>query len=239
MILFLKNMVLIGLLVGGVFDIKNKRDGWFYDGHLDNMLYYACSSPEWFSQFCGENICYYHQEMFSEESRHGYANRDYDACYSMITKLIKKNNMSEDDAKEVIAFFNKCWEKFGDTKPYLAFIPTSLVTSDTHLDELKNDYLIRKDNQFNNNLIFENIINCKYIFASNDVCCDKSIRSEDLSYVDLSPILPRYKVSENSMEKEATLRECIRKLNDLDISLLLKAEEMLEKFSAKNKVKKL
>ena len=35
----------------GTLDIKNGRNGWFYDNNPQNMLYYA-DSPEWFGQFC-------------------------------------------------------------------------------------------------------------------------------------------------------------------------------------------
>ena len=83
----------------GTLDIKNGRNGWFYDNNPQNMLYYA-DSPEWFGQFCGGNHCYA-WGLVPEEDRHGYANRDYDACFLAITKLIEKHNMAEEDRKAI------------------------------------------------------------------------------------------------------------------------------------------
>ena len=209
----------------GTLDIKNGRNGWFFDSNPQNMLYYA-DSPEWFSQFCGENHCYA-WGLVPEENRHGYANRDYDACYLAVTELIKKNNMSEEDRKEILDFFNKCWSKYGNTEPYLAFVPTSLLQSDKEIN-------ITKDFYFTEDFMFRDIIKSCCSLLGNDVCCDKVINPEDLSCVNLSPILPRFKINEDSKQREVTIQECIRKLNDLDMEFLLKAQEMLNQFPSRS-----
>ena len=68
---------------------------------------------------------------------------------------------------------------------------------------------------------------CSMVGGIN-ACCFKTIGPEGLSCVNLSSILPRYKMSEFAKQKEMTLQDCMRKLNGLDMSLLLKAQEMLE-----------
>ena len=219
----------------GILDIKNERNGWFYDSNPHNMLYYA-NSPEWFGQFCGGNHCYSFG-LVPEENRHGYANRDYDACFLTITKLIEKYNMDESDKKEILDFFNKCWDKFGNTDPYLAFVPISSLRDDNNIDELKSFYfpsLNENTSYFREDFIFEDILEggCKYM--RNDVCCNKVVNPEVLSCVNLSSILPRFKVNEASKQREMTIQDCIRKLNDLDMEFLLKAQEMLNQFPSKS-----
>lgn len=219
----------------GVLDIKNGRNGWFYDSNPHNMLYYA-DSPEWFGQFCGGNHCYAYG-LVPEENRHGYANRDYDACFLTITKLIEKNNMSEDDRKEILNFFNKSWAKFGNTDPYLAFVPISSLRDNDDINRMRGFYFpsLNEDNSyFREEYIFEDILEGGCTLMGHNVCCDISVNPEVLSCVNLSSILPRFKVSEASKQREMTIQECIRKLNGLDINLLLKAQEMLDQFSTKS-----
>ena len=67
----------------------------------------------------------------------------------------------------------------------------------------------------------------------DNVCCNTSVSPEVLSCVNLSPILPRFTMNENSKQREMTIQECIRKLNDLDMEYLLKAQEMLNNFPSK------
>lgn len=90
-------------------DIHNGNNGWYYSSESKDMLYYS-DSPEWFGQFCGCATCY-SWGFIPEKSRFGYANRDYEACYMAITKLITKNRMSDEDRKRIIDFFNKCWDR--------------------------------------------------------------------------------------------------------------------------------
>ena len=82
--------------------------------------------------------------------------------------------------------------------------------------------------------MFRDIIKSCCSLLGNDVCCDKVINPEDLSCVNLSPILPRFKINEDSKQREVTIQECIRKLNDLDMEFLLKAQEMLNQFPSRS-----
>ncbi len=219
----------------GTLDIKNGKNGWFYDSTPHNMLYYS-SSPEWFGQFCGENHCYA-WGLVPEENRHGYENKDYDTCLLTITKLIEKNNMSEEDRKEILDFFNKCWNKFGNTEPYLAFVPISSLEDNDDINRMKSFYFpSMSDNSLysNENYIFSDIVKGGSMLMGDNICCDKVVNPEVLSCVNLSPILPRFKVSEASKQREMTIQDCIRKLNDLDMEFLLKAQEMLSQFPSRS-----
>ena len=204
----------------GTIDGENNRNGWFYDSTPKTMLYYA-NSPEWFGQFCGNNHCYA-WGFVPEESRHGYENRDYDTCLLTITKLIEKNNMDESDRNEIIDFFNKCWNKYGNTEPYLALVP---ITSLDSIKEMKGYYLEA-------DWIFDDILKGGCSCMGHNVCCDKAVSPEDLSCVDLSPILPKFKVNEALKQREMTIQDCMKKLNDLDMEFLLKVQEILNQFSS-------
>ena len=182
----------------GTMDIKNGKTGWFYDGNPSNMLYYA-NSPEWFGQFCGENHCYA-WGLVNEEMRHGYANRDYNASLISVIKLIEKNNMNEEDKKEIIDFFNKCWNRYGNTKPYLSFVPIESILG--NVDTMKN-YYYPLENDFytiNQDEIFEDIIKGGCSLLGYNICCYQNIEAENLSYVNLSPILPTFKIEESRLD---------------------------------------
>ena len=219
----------------GTLDIKNNKNGWFYDGSPQNMLYYA-DSPEWFRQFCGENHCYA-WGLVPEENRHGYQNRDYDTCLLTISKLIEKYNMSEEDRKEILDFFNKCWSIFGDTEPCLAFVPISSLETNESIEFMKKLYfpsLNIDDKLFSEKYIFNDIISGHCGLMNENVCSYETVEADALSYVNLSPILPRFKMNDERLERETTIESIIRKLNNLDMESLLKAQEMLDQFPNKN-----
>ena len=143
--------------------------------------------------------------------------------------------MSSDDRKEILDFFNKCWAKFGNTDPYLAFVPISSLRSNDELNAMMSFYL-PSPNDFatsrRNNYIFEEVINGGCTLMGKNVCCNKTVNPEDLSCVNLLPILPRFKISESSKQREMTIQDCLRLLNNLDMENLLKAQEMLNQFSS-------
>lgn len=179
----------------GIVDINNRKNGWFYDNFPRNMLYYGSSSPEWFSQFCGESGVY-SCGFIKEEERHGYPNRDYEASYLAVIRLLEKYNMSDSDRHEIINFFNKCWDRYGEGEPYLLFIPATSLRCDIELEKMH--FL----HYFDGDELFDEVINCENGLFGFDKCSSKFIEPEDLSYVDLSPILPRYKISNYIKEKE-------------------------------------
>ena len=68
----------------------------------------------------------------------------------------------------------------------------------------------------------------------DNICCDISINPEFLSCVNLSSILPRFKVNEDSKQREMTIQDCVMKLNGLDMEYLSKAQKILNQFPSKN-----
>lgn len=213
----------------GTIDIKNGNSGWFYDGSPENVTYYA-DSPEWFNQFCGEQGAYI--GLVSEEKRHGYRNRDYNTALESITALIDKNKMTEEDRNEIIEFFNKCWHKYGNTKPGLILVSYYEVLSNEEVEKDRKKFELIYGDKRGFDYLFEDIISCHV--TGNNRCCKKNILPENLSVVDLSGILPKYIIQRNS-EKEITLAECIKKLKGFNLEDLKKAQEFLRTLEDKTR----
>lgn len=208
----------------GIIDIENNNDGWFYDGSPENALYYA-DSPEWFNQFCGGNLAYSY-EGIEEEKRHGYTNRDYNTCLETVTGLIEKNKMTDEDKKEILDFFNKYWNLFRDTTPTLLLVPAEQVEK---MDMNMFYEIYGKDKIYND--ICSGEVRCNI-----NVCCKKKIEPDKLEMIDLTPILPRFKIQRN-MEKEMTLNECMKMLKGFDIEKLKKAQNLLKSLESKERSK--
>ena len=201
-------------------DIIDGKNGWFYDAIPKHSLYYA-NSPEWFGEFCGNNNAYSY--LISDELKNGYANRDYNTSLEAITVLMNDLKMNENDRKEVLTFFDKCWNLFKDTKPILILIPSKEVVE-------------VKPNSFTIDSLLNDVIECysllpypkgfgSYIKINQHT--DKIVSSEKLSSVDLTSLLPRIKISEDR-KKEITLTDCIKKLKGFDLSNLRKAQEFIK-----------
>lgn len=167
----------------GATDITNGKVGWFFDGLPIHSTGYA-NSPQWFNYLCGKSYVYF--EDIPEDQRNGYANRDYKKALNAVLWLVKNENMDLKDRKELLLFFKKCWDKYKDTTPCLIFVPVKEVgineklsieqyLSDDGIDELFEDIISGTVNP---------IKNC---------CCNKVVTPDKLSFVDLSPILPRTK----------------------------------------------
>lgn len=162
-------------------DIKNKKNGCFFDGWPLNATGYANSS-QWFSYFCGKSYVYF--DDISEERRNGYANRDFITSLEAVAYLIKSRKMSREDGKQIFKFFYKSWNEYKDTTPCLMFVPVKEVGINVE-NELEK-YL----NENGREILFEDIIQGR-VNSLNNYCCRKSIAPDKLAYVDLSPILPR------------------------------------------------
>ena len=162
-------------------DIKNKKNGWFFDGWPLNATGYA-NSPQWFSYFCGKSYVYF--DDIPEERRNGYANRDFTTSLEAVTYLIKSRKMSREDGKQIFKFFYKFWNEYKDTTPCLMFIPVKEVGINTE-NELE-EYLTEEGMD----TLFEDIVQGK-VNPLNNYCCRKNIDPDKLAYFDLSPILPK------------------------------------------------
>ena len=117
--------------------------------------------------------------------------------------------MSKEDAKSIVKFSNKCWNKYKDTVPCLMFIPVSEVGIN---DDVKIEQYLSDEGM---NLLFEDIILGKVDYGKN-YCCKKSISPDRLSYVELTPILPRFKVKRTKSEENQYVK---------NKSTLMKTEE--------------
>ena len=172
-------------------DIKEKKNGWFFDGWPLNATGYA-NSPQWFSYFCGKSYIYF--DDIPEERRNGYANRDFATSLDAVAYLIKSRGMSREDGKQIIKFFYKFWNEYKDTTPCLMFVPVKEVGLNTEKELEK--YLTEQGM----NLLFEDIVQGK-VNSLNNHCCKQNITPDKLAYVDLSPILPKKIVNVNKNNK--------------------------------------
>ena len=180
----------------GATDILDNKTGWFFDGFPIHSTTYA-NSPQWFSYLCGKSYVYF--DSIPEERRNGYANKDYKTALDAVIWLIKDKNMSIEDRKEILRFFINCWNEYKDTFPCLMFVPVEEVGINNNLR--MEEYLSEEGM----NLLFDDIISGKVNHVKN-VCCKKTILPEKLSYVDLSPILPKYEIKREKVNKSGTIK---------------------------------
>lgn len=176
----------------GATDINNSNTGWFFDGLPIHSTGYA-NSPQWFNYLCGKSYVYF--QDIPEEERNGYINRDYKKALNAILWLIKNEKMEMEDRKEILIFFKKCWEKYKDTTPCLIFIPVSEVGINENIS--LEQYLSNEGERKLFSDILSGIVN-----PIKNCCCKKRILPEKLSFVDLSPILPRVKKEDNNISKK-------------------------------------
>lgn len=167
----------------GATDITNGKVGWFFDGLPIHSTGYA-NSPQWFNYLCGKSYVYF--ENIPENQRNGYANRDYKKALNAVLWLVKNEDMTLEDRKEILLFFKKCWNKYKDTTPCLIFVPVGEVgiNEDVSVEQYLDDEGIDK--------LFSDIISGT-VNPIKNCCCEKTISPNKLSFVDLSPILPRSK----------------------------------------------
>lgn len=162
-------------------DIKEKKNGWFFDGWPLNATGYA-NSPQWFSYFCGKSYIYF--DDIPEERRNGYANKDFTTSLEAVAYLIKSRGMSKEDGIKIFKFFYKFWNEYKDTTPCLMFVPVKEVglNSESELER----YLTKEGMSS----LFEDIVLGK-VNSLNNYCCKQNVDPDKLAYVDLSPILPK------------------------------------------------
>lgn len=176
-------------------DIRDKKNGWFFDGWPLNATGYA-NSPQWFNYFCGKSYIYF--DDIPEEKRNGYANRDFSASLDAVTYLIKSRGMSKEDGKQILDFFFKFWNEYKDTTPCLMFIPVKEIGINTE-NELEK--YLTEDGM---DILFEEIAQGK-VNSLNNHCCRRSIEPDKLAYVDLSPILTKEIIKEKNKAIEDDL----------------------------------
>lgn len=179
----------------GATDIIENKTGWFFDGFPIHSTTYA-NSPQWFSYLCGKSYVYF--DSIPEERRNGYANKDYKTSLEAVIWLVKNKNMGIEDRKEILRFFIKHWNEYKDTTPCLMFVPVKEVGIN---DDIKLEQYLSEEGM---ELLFNDIISGKVNPVKN-VCCKKTISLEKLSYVDLSPILPKFEIERNTVKKAESI----------------------------------
>ena len=175
----------------GATDIKDNKTGWFFDGLPIHSTGYA-NSPQWFNYLCGKSYVYF--DDIPEEERNGYASRDYKKALKAILWLVNSEDMSLEDKKELLMFFNRCWDIYKNTTPCLIFVPVEEVGINETISI--EQYLSEEGS----NELFNDIVSGT-INPIKNCCCKKMVLPDKLSFVDLSQILPRSK-----NESDAILR---------------------------------
>lgn len=180
----------------GATDIKDNKTGWFFDGIPIHSTGYA-NSPQWFNYLCGKSYIYF--DDIPENERNGYATRDYKKALNAIRWLVKNENMILEDKKELLMFFKKNWDKYKNTTPCLIFVPVREVgiNEDISIEQYLRDEKV--------NELFDDIVSGT-VNPIKNCCCKKIVLPEKLSFVDLSPILPRLKKESNDIPRNNKLK---------------------------------
>ena len=199
-------------------DLKGKR-GFFYSTYLSEINKYLYS-PEWLRIFCRgvEATC------FEDGKVDAFERRDYNRIMQGIQLLINQYNISEQDAKKLTSFVDKYWKMFEKSKPTLILIPrNSLGLDDSGFKDLYEGWVSAEveDNELtfdeNNREIYfkiDALLECYKIYMENriDSDCKSNINPTDLSFVDLSQLLPeeiREKYNTAKQHQKYTLNDLV------------------------------
>ena len=172
------------------------KNTWCYDGHPYNILGY-CFGPEWFSEFCGNALCY--DSIVSDDIRNGYKEKDYNKSKLCIQKLMDYVNMKDDDKNIIFSFFNKYWNIFEKSNPSFILIPNNLI---------KNYDIQHEMNSIDNNSsdFYKKYLDRLFEYHSNDMQSDLNIEPEQLYEIDLTSFFNYDKV--NSVGEEEYIINC-------------------------------
>lgn len=163
------------------FDLSHDYTGLFCNSNPLLITDY-CYGPEWFRLFCGEAPVY--DQLVDYKKEKGFRNKNYDDALECVKKLIEYHNLPDNDAKEVLDFFNKYWNKFKDATPMVILIPTKMVfDNDTMLNAIKKNL-----DGCNIDHIFDIISSGKSLLYDN-FCVKNSIDNTNLSYFSLEQIM--------------------------------------------------
>ena len=144
--------------------------------NLLSSSYYSISSPTWFLHFTSGGM------KNKDLDKEAYRNRDYDSCLNNILTLIKEYNLSQEESKIIIDFFNKYYNILATNKePILLLIERNKIKSDRvietkEVNETEFDYVKRIFNIYctqniivRDNISKEDIEIIKYIDEKNKV----------------------------------------------------------------------
>ena len=164
-----------------LFDMSHDYKGVFCNSDPLLITDY-CWGPEWFRLFCGEASIYHQIVDYKKEK--GYRKKNYDDALVCVKRLIEYHNLSDNDEKKVLEFFNKYWNKFKNAKPMVILIPTKMVfPKDTMSAAIEKSL-----KSFNIDHIFDIISSGKSLLYNN-FCVKNSIDNTNLSYFSLEQIM--------------------------------------------------
>lgn len=191
--------------------------GWFYDGTLLNIEHYS-NSPEWFSQFCGESRRYSYG-VVPEQNRHAFRERDYSKAINNVQTLIKQMNISEDEEKEILEFFNKNWKMYEKATPKLLLIPRKDINEDHNAEDLA---------KFFNISYLKDLLNGNLMFL-NDEHSELKILPEHIKTIDISKMFgSEINIEMETINKQKESELCTQnnniKINQKDTSEEQQAE---------------
>lgn len=153
-----------------------------------------CNGPEWFRMFCGEASVYHGIVDYKKEK--GFCNKNYDDALECILSLIKYYNLTDNESKEVLDFFNKYWNKFEKTTRMVILIPTKVIFNQ---EAMRNAMLNSLEN-YSIDHIFDIISSGKSILYNNFCVNYLTDNNKDLNYFSLEQIMLRKKY-DNYIEK--------------------------------------
>ena len=115
---------------------KSSKDKVYYSLDPVNSYSYANRSPEWFASFVGDSYFY------SQEKQGTFFEKDYDKAKDNICEFMNSYNFDDEDKKDVLNFFEKYWNVYGNSKPMLTIIEEKYDNS--YLKELNLDTFIKE-----------------------------------------------------------------------------------------------
>lgn len=178
-------------------DIKGKT-GFYYASNLGEIKKYL-HSPEWLKQFCIgiETDC------FKDGKIDAYERKDYNRIMQGIQLLANKYKFSEQDANRLTSIINKYLKMLEKSKPVLILIPRNTLGLDDSSfkefyedmisDDIEDGEMIFDKNNRKIYFMIDTLLKCynlPSVLGGHDEQCKNTIKPIDLSFADLSQLLP-------------------------------------------------
>lgn len=176
----------------------NGKTGFYYASNLNEMTKYLYS-PEWLKQFCKgiEMSC------FKDGKIDAYERRDYNRIMQGIQLLANKYKISEQDVNRITSIINKYLKMLEKSKPVLILIPRNTLGLDDSRfkefyedmisDDIEDGEMIFDKNNRKIYFMIDTLLKCynlPSLLGGHDKQCKNTIKPIDLSFADLSQLLP-------------------------------------------------
>ena len=107
--------------LGGYIHYKGK--GLYYEHDMNNIYRHSLISPEWFNIFTSAD----HLKDLSDIEKNPFILRDYDQCRQNVEDLTINSDLSSEERKEVLRFFEKSFYDLSNPDQFVALIPKSAI----------------------------------------------------------------------------------------------------------------